>query len=233
MPESTLPDTNGFVSITQAEWSEVSVRKVLHTFAYGGLANDSQIDIWAGMSPEMAIKEMLIVEPFNDKLSPPEDAARSTTGELEDLQALWSSDAVENTIRVDRRDSYSPLVPDFSGKLTASLTNLQTTWVQAATTRGLNPFRHKVGLFLTNYLMAAPNGDVRSFLLRTYYDDLLLIKTTIPEIPKARIYFTYEIFNEKGMLLNKAETTLVFINKQSMKPIPAPQMIIDKMKEML
>lgn len=169
-----LSDTNGFVLITQKEWSEVSVRRVLHTFAYGGLATDRQIEIWADMSPEMAIKEMLIVAPFNEKLSPSEDAARSTTGELADLQALWSSDAVDNTVRADRRDSYSPLVPDFSGNLTASLANLQNTWVQAATTRGLNPFRHKVGLFLTNYIMAAPNGDARSFLLRNYYDDLLL-----------------------------------------------------------
>jgi acyl-CoA thioester hydrolase len=68
------------------------------------------------------------------------------------------------------------------------------------------------------------------YIKPAYYDDLLLIKTTIPEIPKARIFFSYEIFNEQGLLLNKAETTLVFIDQKTMKPIPAPQMIIDKMK---
>jgi len=55
-----------------------------------------------------------------------------------------------------------------------------------------------------------------------YYDDLLIIKTTIPESPGARIKFLYETFNEKGVLLNKAETTLVFISRATNRPIAVP-----------
>ncbi|MCB0479338.1 MAG: acyl-CoA thioesterase [Crocinitomicaceae bacterium] len=61
------------------------------------------------------------------------------------------------------------------------------------------------------------------------YDDLLTIRTTIPEIPKARIRFEYEIYNEKNELISKAETTLVFINKETMKPRSAPEEFVEKL----
>lgn len=62
-----------------------------------------------------------------------------------------------------------------------------------------------------------------------FYDNELTIQTTITEMPKARIHFTYETFNEKGDLLNKAETTLVFINKDTMRPCIAPQYFTEKL----
>jgi len=55
-----------------------------------------------------------------------------------------------------------------------------------------------------------------------YYDELLTIKTRIENPPSARIHFNYETFNEEGVLLNFAETTLVFINSQTRKPCPPP-----------
>lgn len=55
-----------------------------------------------------------------------------------------------------------------------------------------------------------------------FYDEELTIKTIIKDIPGARIVFEYECFNEKGILLNKGETTLVFINKETNKPVSAP-----------
>ena len=64
------------------------------------------------------------------------------------------------------------------------------------------------------------------------YDDLLTIKTTIRDIPKSRIYFDYEIYNEKEELLSTASTTLVFISKESMKPISAPENFLEKLKSL-
>lgn len=64
-----------------------------------------------------------------------------------------------------------------------------------------------------------------------FYDDELTIETTITEIPQARIHFRYKTFNEKGVLLNEASTTLVFINKETMKPCSAPQDIVDAMQK--
>ena len=54
------------------------------------------------------------------------------------------------------------------------------------------------------------------------YDDLLKIKTTIHEMPTARISFTYECLGPEGDLLTKAETSLVFQDKQTGKPRRTP-----------
>ena len=64
-----------------------------------------------------------------------------------------------------------------------------------------------------------------------FYDDVLTIKTTIPKLPEARIIFEYETYNEKEERLNKGETTLVFLDKKSNKPISAPKDFIEKIKK--
>ena len=63
-----------------------------------------------------------------------------------------------------------------------------------------------------------------------YYDNLLTIRTTINELPGMRIRFSYETFNEEQILLNKAETTLVFVNKSTGKPIMPPDDLLTAMK---
>lgn len=64
-----------------------------------------------------------------------------------------------------------------------------------------------------------------------FYDDEITIETTITELPKARIHFTYKCLNEKGQLINEAKTTLVFINKENLKPCSAPADFIDAMRK--
>lgn len=56
-----------------------------------------------------------------------------------------------------------------------------------------------------------------------FYDDELTIETTITEIPKARIHFTYKTYNAKNELINEAKTSLVFVNKTSGRPCMAPE----------
>ena len=63
-----------------------------------------------------------------------------------------------------------------------------------------------------------------------FYDDLITVKTTITELPNTRIKFEYECYNEKKELLNKGETTLVFINANSNKPCMAPDWFMEKIK---
>ena len=60
-----------------------------------------------------------------------------------------------------------------------------------------------------------------------FYDDLLTIKTILEYNNGARIKFHYEIFNVSGTLLNKAETTLVFIDRKTNRPTSMPE----KMKQ--
>jgi acyl-CoA thioester hydrolase len=68
------------------------------------------------------------------------------------------------------------------------------------------------------------------YLKPAFYDDLLTIRTTIKEMPTARITFYYEIFNEKGELLNRGTTDLVFVNAETMKPIRPPAAFLQVMK---
>lgn len=64
------------------------------------------------------------------------------------------------------------------------------------------------------------------FLSPAHYDDLLTVKTTITKIEGAKLYFSYEIYNELTVKLCKAETILVFINAQSKKPTQAPKELL-------
>jgi acyl-CoA thioester hydrolase len=67
------------------------------------------------------------------------------------------------------------------------------------------------------------------YLKPAYYDDLLTVKTTVHGITGTRIFFTYEMYNEKGELLNTGETTLVFVNKAKNKPCAAPAGLAERL----
>lgn len=60
------------------------------------------------------------------------------------------------------------------------------------------------------------------YLKPAFYDDLLTIRTIVEKMPEARITFRYEVYNEAGTLLNKAETTLAFIQKETGRPRRLP-----------
>ena len=59
------------------------------------------------------------------------------------------------------------------------------------------------------------------------YDELLTITTTIKEVPKIRFYFEYEIRNEKGELVSKSNSQVVFVDKQSRKPMLVPDFVLE------
>ena len=50
----------------------------------------------------------------------------------------------------------------------------------------------------------------------------------VKHLPQARIVFEYEMYNEKKELLNKGETTLVFIDRKTNKPCSAPNWVMEK-----
>lgn len=64
------------------------------------------------------------------------------------------------------------------------------------------------------------------FLQPAKYDELLTIKVSIPELPRVKMYFEYQITNEAGDLLNEGNTTLVFMNRESNRPCRAPEELI-------
>jgi acyl-CoA thioester hydrolase len=61
------------------------------------------------------------------------------------------------------------------------------------------------------------------------YDDLLTIRTSIKELPGTRMFFFYEVFNEANVLLHEGETTLVFIDMKSNRPVSCPAMLAQKL----
>jgi acyl-CoA thioester hydrolase len=75
-------------------------------------------------------------------------------------------------------------------------------------------------------LMPVKNFEI-DYLKPAKYDELLEIITIIREYPKSGILFEYESFNENKEVINRAKTTLVFLNATKMRPIRVPQIIID------
>jgi len=59
-----------------------------------------------------------------------------------------------------------------------------------------------------------------------YYDELISIETTIKNIPQARMVFYHTIYNEKEQLVHSAEVTLVFLSKETNRPVRVPEYMI-------
>lgn len=163
---------------SSVNWSDTAVRKILHTFAYGGQATDEQIKTWASMDPRQAIQQMLTFDEVNPRLSPPQDTTASMGGTLKGLQTLWGSADHNNPVRKEYRQHYGtfytyPVGTANAGLVVVNGTNMQRSWVSSINKRGLNPFRQKVGLFLTNYHMAVSTHKVRPALIRSMYDAVM------------------------------------------------------------
>lgn len=68
------------------------------------------------------------------------------------------------------------------------------------------------------------------FKQSAHYDELLTVVTELQKIPTIRIAFKYEIYNEKKELITTASTTLVFVNKETKKPMMAPEYLLEKLR---
>nr|WP_299207369.1 thioesterase family protein [uncultured Brumimicrobium sp.] len=61
------------------------------------------------------------------------------------------------------------------------------------------------------------------YISPAFYDDLLTVHTRIIDLKGVRLYFEYEIKNEQGKLVATAETILVFVDKNTMRPTTPPK----------
>ena len=64
-----------------------------------------------------------------------------------------------------------------------------------------------------------------------HYDELINITSTIKEMPQTRFYFEFLITNEEGHILSKANSTVVFVDKESRNPKIIPDFIANKLEE--
>lgn len=62
------------------------------------------------------------------------------------------------------------------------------------------------------------------------YDDELTVVTMIKELPKSRIGFDHEIRNESNDLLTTGRVDLVFVNKETWKPMKAPEELLSVLR---
>lgn len=69
------------------------------------------------------------------------------------------------------------------------------------------------------------------FIKPAFYDQEIIIKTIVKELPGVRIYFEYELYNEAEELINLGSTTLVFFDMVKKKPCHPPQNFMEKLRE--
>ena len=154
--------------LTRGAWDERAVRKVIKIFAFGGHATDTQIIEWAAMHPQDAIQEMLNFSEHNLKLSPlavGETYTESTTigGTLFDFLTFLSDDASNLPIPAGNRSQYA-----------VNGYNFDDGFNRMITTRGLNPFRQRIGFWETNYHLATNlDAGVSRERMAAYYDEIM------------------------------------------------------------
>jgi len=68
------------------------------------------------------------------------------------------------------------------------------------------------------------------YLKPVFYGDTIIVKTSITELPKISIYFTHQVYNQKKELINKAKSTMVFVDSTSRLLVRIPETIINKIK---
>lgn len=71
------------------------------------------------------------------------------------------------------------------------------------------------------------------FIKPAYFDDLLFIKTIVNEIPRARIKFSHEMYNQGGELINKANIDLAFIDKGTKKACLPPIFFMEQFEQLV
>lgn len=160
----------GLKPVSNQAWNQATVRKVLHTFAYGGFASDKQIAIWANMTPQSAIRQILTFADVNQKLSPIQDNTADFGPYLSTLQDEWSLADSNNPTCPGDVDDFAPTRTRKDGEVVFSKTGMQNTWIAAVNKRGLNPFAHQVGFWLVNYHMAVNLSDTEAPLVMDLYD---------------------------------------------------------------
>jgi len=80
-----------------------------------------------------------------------------------------------------------------------------------------------------NVIMPVIELNVK-YLKPVFYDDIITIRTTLKEMPVTRMKFHHEVFNPDMEKINEAESTLVFVNKQTRRPMKAPGILLEKLR---
>lgn len=61
------------------------------------------------------------------------------------------------------------------------------------------------------------------------YDEVLSVKLILKQLPTTKVEFDYEIYNENHELIATANTVLVFVDKETFRPIKCPNFLLEKL----
>ena len=64
-----------------------------------------------------------------------------------------------------------------------------------------------------------------------FYDDIIIIKTLLGNIPTSRLEFQHEVRNHNNELINQAKSVVAFVDIHTRKPLKAPQLVVNKIKQ--
>lgn len=71
------------------------------------------------------------------------------------------------------------------------------------------------------YMLPVIQMNLR-FIKAAHYDEQLTVRTTLKAVKGVRIWFSYQLFNERSELINEAECELAFVGCDTWKPCAAP-----------
>lgn len=77
-------------------------------------------------------------------------------------------------------------------------------------------------------MMPVTSMNIR-YIRPALYDELITIKTSLRHLPEQFITFHYELFNEKGQLLNGATVKLCFIDTKTNERVSTPAFLQKKL----
>ncbi len=68
------------------------------------------------------------------------------------------------------------------------------------------------------------------YIRPAYYDEEVIIRTTLKKWPESSISFQAEILRENGELINSGEVKLVFVHAKDFSRAKIPKEIVDKIR---
>lgn len=85
---------------------------------------------------------------------------------------------------------------------------------------------------LENFNIIMPVIEINiKYIKPVFYENLIRIKTTLNEISKVKLKFDHFVYNQKNELINRANSSLVFVDSNSRKPIRIPMHLYNKLKQ--
>jgi len=83
-----------------------------------------------------------------------------------------------------------------------------------------------------NIIMPVIEMNIR-YIKPVFYDDLIKIKTTLKELSGIKLKFDHLVYNQNKEIINKAQCTLVFVDRITQKPMRIPEKIFNILEQNL